>query len=170
MARRRPITWFLVLAFVVVPIVEIYVLIQVGQVIGAWWTIVLLVLDSLIGSWLIKREGARAFAALRTALESGRMPADELADGALILIGGTFMLSPGFVLDILGVLLILPITRPLFRGVLARVVTKRLTVIGPVPPMRRTGGARGAGGAAGDAERPGPGSQGPVVRGEVVEE
>lgn len=159
-ARRRPITWFLVTAFVVVPIVEIYVLIQVGQVIGAWWTVLLLVLDSIIGSWLIKREGRRAWQALTTALQSGRMPADELSDGALILIGGTLMLSPGFVLDILGVLLILPFTRPVFRRLLARVVTRRLTVIGPMP------GAAGFG----NARRPGPGSDGPVVRGEVVDD
>lgn len=159
MARRRPIGWFLLIAFVVVPIVEIYVLIQVGQVIGAWWTIVLLILDSAIGSWLIKHEGARAFRALRAALESGRMPGDEITDGALILIGGTLMLSPGFVLDILGVLLILPLTRPLFRRVLSGMVTRRLTVIGPL-------GATGPG----QTNRPGPGSEGPVVRGEVVED
>jgi UPF0716 protein FxsA len=152
MARRRPIGWFLLVAFVVVPIVEIYVLIQVGQVIGAWWTIVLLILDSALGSWLIKREGGRAFRALRTALESGRMPGDELADGALILIGGTLMLSPGFVLDILGVFLILPFTRPLFRRVLAGVVTRRLTVMGT------------------NGTRPGGGSDGPVIRGEVVDD
>lgn len=152
MARRRPIGWFLLVAFVVVPIVEIYVLIQVGQVIGAWWTIVLLILDSALGSWLIKREGGRAFRALRTALESGRMPGDELADGALILIGGTLMLSPGFVLDILGAFLILPLTRPLFRRVLAGVVTRRLTVMSAHAP------------------RPGGGSDGPVIRGEVIDD
>lgn len=152
MARRRPFGWFLLIAFVVVPIVEIYVLIQVGQVIGAWWTIVLLILDSAIGSWLIKREGARAFQGLRVALKSGRMPGDELADGALILIGGTLMLSPGFVLDVLGLLLILPITRPLFRRLLAGVVTRRLSVVTT------------------NAPRPGGGSAGPVVRGEVVDD
>ncbi|MAS55687.1 MAG: exlusion protein FxsA [Pimelobacter sp.] len=156
MARRRPVGWFLLIAFVVVPIVEIYVLIQVGQVIGPWWTILLLIADSALGSWLIKREGGRAWRALRSALESGRMPADELVDGALILIGGTLMLSPGFVLDVLGVLLILPFTRPLFRGVLAKVVSRRLTVFGPM--------------GAGHATRPGPGSEGPVIRGEVVDD
>ena len=65
--------WVLFVVFIVVPLVEIYVLIQVGQVIGAWWTVLLLVLDSLLGTWLIKREGARAWLALRTALETGRM-------------------------------------------------------------------------------------------------
>lgn len=162
MARRRwSLGWLLIAAFVIVPIVEIYVLIQVGQVIGAWWTILLLVLDSILGSWLIKREGARAWRALRTALQSGRMPSTELTDGALIVIGGTLMLSPGFVTDAFGILLILPFTRPLFRRLLAGVVTGRLTVIGPPSRPRRADGHDG---------RPGPGSQGPVVQGDVVEE
>jgi len=150
-SRRRSVTtWALVVAFVVVPLIEIYVLIQVGQVIGPWWTILLLVLDSILGSWLIKLEGARAWLALRTALRDGRMPARELADGALILIGGTLMLSPGFVTDIFGILLILPFTRPVFRRLLTQVVTRRLL--------------------ASNARRPGPGSEGSVVRGEVVDE
>ena len=58
-------------AFIVVPLVEIYVIIQVGQVIGAWWTILLLIADSILGSWLVKREGGRAWQALRTALDGG---------------------------------------------------------------------------------------------------
>jgi UPF0716 protein FxsA len=135
---------------VVVPLVEIYVIIQVGQVIGAWWTIALLIADSIFGSWLVKREGSRAWRALRTALGEGRMPARELADGALIVIGGTLMVSPGFVSDVVGVLLILPLTRPLGRRVLARVIARRLVVVGRRP---------------GADERPGP----DVVRGDVVD-
>src|SRR4051794_26397441 len=100
-ARRRTFAgWLLVVAFIVVPLVEIYVIIQVGQVIGPWWTILLLIADSLLGSWLVKREGARAWRALRTALAEGRMPATELADGMLSLVGGLLMVTPGFVLDI----------------------------------------------------------------------
>jgi UPF0716 protein FxsA len=154
-ARRRGWTWLLVVAFVVVPLAEIYVLIQVGHVIGAWWTILLLVLDSLFGTWLIRREGGRAWAALRTALATGRMPARELSDAALILVGGTLMLSPGFVTDAFGILLILPFTRPVARRLLARVVARQLHA--------RADGPR-------DAPRPGPGSEGSVVRGEVVDE
>ena len=149
MSRRQGTTWVLLLCFVLVPLAEIYVLIQVGQVIGAWWTIVLLVLDSLVGAWLVKREGARAWRALRTAIETGRMPARELADGALILIGGTLMLTPGFVTDAFGIVLILPFTRPLSRRLLTQVVARRL---------------------GGNARRPGPGSEDSVVRGEVVDE
>jgi UPF0716 protein FxsA len=146
--RRRFVWWLLVAAFIAVPILEIYVIIQVGQVIGAWWTIALLIADSIFGSWLIRREGRRAWLALTTALESGRMPATELADGALILVGGTLMLSPGFVTDVFGILMILPFTRPIARRLLTRLVGRRLL----------------------NARRPGPGPQGPVVRGEVVDE
>lgn len=150
MARRRSwVGWALLLALVVVPLAEIYVLIQVGQVIGVWWTILLLVADSVLGTWLIRREGGRAWRALQTALSSGRMPARELADGALILIGGTLMLSPGFVTDALGILLILPFTRPVARRLLTSVVARRLVV---VPPSSRR-----------------PPDDGPVVPGEVVE-
>lgn len=137
-ARRRRFRWGLLAAlFVVVPLVEIYVIIQVGQVIGPWWTILLLIADSVLGSWLVKREGSRAWEALRSALSSGRMPSRELADGALILVGGTLMLSPGFVLDVVGLLLILPVTRPVGRRLLARIVTRRLlgtaTAFGSTP-------------------------------------
>jgi UPF0716 protein FxsA len=154
-ARRRGwLGWVLVVAFVVVPLVEIYVLIQVGQVIGPWWTILLLIVDSLLGGWLIRREGRKAWLALTTALNSGRMPAKELADGALILIGGTLMLTPGFVTDAVGILLILPLTRPVARRLLTKVVSRRL--------------------AAGFVDvRQGPrpaGPEGPVVRGEVLDD
>ena len=130
MSSRRGRRWvaILAIAFVVVPLLEIYVLIQVGQVIGLGWTILLLVADSIVGGWLIRREGVRAWQALRAASEQGRMPARELADGALIVLGGALMLSPGFVTDVLGLVLILPLTRPLFRRVLASYAASRATV------------------------------------------
>jgi len=147
MKRKFP-RWLLLAAFVLVPLVEIYVIIQVGQAIGPWWTILLLIADSVLGSWLVKREGARAWRALRSALDEGRMPATELADGMLILVGGLLMLTPGFVLDIVGALCILPFTRPIARRFLTRIVGRRLL----------------------DVRRPGPGPEGPVIRGEVVDE
>jgi UPF0716 protein FxsA len=155
MARRRSgVVWVLGLLFLVLPLVELYVLIQVGQVIGAWWTILLLVLDSLLGAWLVRREGSRAWQALRTALAEGRMPHRELTDAGLVLVGGTLLMTPGFVTDVVAVLLVLPITRPLFRRLLARLVAARVVTAA-------TGGPR-------TARRPGTGS-GPVVRGEVVD-
>jgi UPF0716 protein FxsA len=157
--RRSWVSWLLVTAFVVVPLVEIYVLIQVGQVIGVWWTILLLIADSIYGGWLIRHEGGRAWQALTNALNSGQMPAKELADAALILVGGTLMLSPGFVTDAMGIVLILPFTRPVARRVLTRVVSKRL-VAGFVDVRQ---GPRPQG--------PGrPPSGGPVVRGEVLDD
>ena len=164
-SRRRFAVLLLAVLFVVVPLVEIYVLIQVGQAIGAWWTIVLLVLDSLIGTLLIRHQGGRAWRALTTALQSGRMPARELADGALILIGGTLMLTPGFVTDALGILLILPFTRPFARRLLTTVVARRLVA---APSARRPPWAPGRPDAPG-AEGP-RGPTGPVVRGEVVDD
>ncbi|MBC9733896.1 FxsA family protein [Nocardioides marmotae] len=157
--RRRRWPLLLLVLFVAMPVLELYVLIQVGQVIGAWWTILLLILAGVLGSWLIKREGARAWAALRTTLAAGRMPAREIADGALVLLGGTLMLSPGFVSDAFGILLILPVTRPFFRRLLTSVVARRLVVVGPLGP-----GGPGAG--PGNDGRPGP----DVVRGDVVDE
>src|ERR1700712_6061542 len=125
--RRRRFPWGLLLAaFILVPLVEIYVIIQIGQVIGAWWTILLLIADSVFGSWLVKREGGRAWRALQVALQERRMPARELADGILILVGGILMLTPGFVLDILGVLCILPATRPVGRRVLSGLISRNL--------------------------------------------
>ena len=174
--RRRWVRPVLAVAFVVVPLVEIWAILQVGQLVGPWWTIVLLVLDSMLGAWLIKREGGRAWTALREALQHGRMPAREIADGALILIGGTLMLSPGFVLDIAGIVLILPFTRPVARRLLTKVVERRL-VVAPTfgspfaGPFGRPGAGPGFGPGfgPGDDERPGPGPGGPVVRGDVVD-
>jgi UPF0716 protein FxsA len=150
----------LALLFVVLPVVEIYVLIQVGQAIGAWWTVLLLVADGFLGAWLMKREGTRAWRALREALEDRRMPARELADAGLILVGGTLLLTPGFVSDIAGFFFVLPFTRPVARAALTRYLTRKF-LSGP--------GAPGFGRPAADPrtrQRPGPDS---VVQGEVVD-
>ena len=190
--RRRAPWWILALLFVVVPIVEIYLLIQLGQVVGPWWTILILIADGILGSWLVKREGGRAWKGLQEALAAHRMPANELADGALILVGGTLLITPGFISDVVGLFCIVPLTRPVARRVLARVISRRLQVAtaaastpgrpGPssfgfgVPPGFRPPGtssgssatdAPGAPGAPGQAaRRPG---HGEVIQGEVVD-
>ena len=149
-SRRRPAwVWGVFAAYLIVPILELWVLIQVGQAIGVGWTLLLLVADSILGTWLIKREGARAYAALREALQDGRMPHRELADGALIVLAGALMLSPGFVTDVFGVLLLLPFTRPIGRRVLTALVARRVTTVVA-------------------HKRPGPGDDS-VVRGEVID-
>jgi UPF0716 protein FxsA len=156
----------LAVLFFGVPLLEIVVLIQVGQAIGPWWTIGLLLLDSIFGAWLIRHQGGRAWRALTDAIASGRMPARELADGMLIVAGGALMLSPGFVTDLFGILMILPFTRPVARRALTRALARRISGPHVTGPGGRPG--RGAQGP-GDESRPGPGSQGTVVQGEVVD-
>jgi UPF0716 protein FxsA len=124
----------LVALFVVLPILEIYVIIQVGQEIGALWTVLLLVFESILGAWIVKREGGRAWQALTTALNTGRMPGRELADAALVLVGGTLLLTPGFVTDVFGFFFVLPFTRPIARKILGWAVARRV--------VNRTGFAR----------------------------
>lgn len=117
--------WLLIALFVAMPIVEIYVIIQVGQSIGALPTVALLVVESILGGWLVKREGRRAWDALRTTLTTGRLPGRELLDAALVLIGGTLLLTPGFVTDVFGFFFVLPVTRPLARRLVTSVIARQ---------------------------------------------
>ena len=114
----------LALLFLVVPIVELAVIIQVGQAAGVWNTIGLLVLMSLVGGWLMKREGLGVLRRVQRSVEQGRVPGTELVDGLLILVGGALMLTPGFLTDVLGLSLLLPPVRAVVR----RVAARRLTV------------------------------------------
>ncbi|MET9273178.1 FxsA family protein [Kribbella sp. NPDC003557] len=151
--------WLIGLALLVVPIVEIFVIIQVGQVIGGWPTVALLIAESALGAWLVKREGRRAWNALQTALETGKLPGRELTDGALVLIGGTLLLTPGFVTDIFGFFFVLPFTRPLARRLVTRFVSSRAATLTPptfTPFM------------PGGPTQPRP-SSGDVIQGEVVD-
>jgi UPF0716 protein FxsA len=116
----------LVVLFVVVPLLELVVIIQVGQVIGTPATIALLVADSVLGAWLLRREGRKAWQQFRAALEEVRWPGDEVTQGGLIIVGGTLLLTPGFVTDVVGFLLLLPPT----RAAVSKVLRARLT---PVP-------------------------------------
>jgi UPF0716 protein FxsA len=116
--------FLLVLLFVLVPIAEIYVIIQVGQEIGALWTVAILIVDSLIGARLLSWQGRRAWAAFQTALAQGRIPHREVLDGALIILGGAFLLTPGFITDAVGILLLAPPTRAAFRRLLTRMMLR----------------------------------------------
>jgi UPF0716 protein FxsA len=128
----------LVVLFVVVPLVELVVIIQVGQVIGTAWTVALLVADSVLGAWLLRREGRRAWQQFRAALEEMRWPGDEVTQGALVIVGGTLLLTPGFVTDVVGFLLLLSPT----RAVVSRVLRARLTPA-PVQGYQAVRGRRG---------------------------
>lgn len=140
----------LLILFVVVPIVEIYVIIQVGQEIGALWTVALLVVDSVAGSLLMKSQGRAAWRRFQRATSEGRVPAREVLDGVLIIFGGAFLLTPGFVTDLLGALLLLPPTRAVIRRVVAQRVTFGVLGDVPSPRMRRGPGPSRGGSRPGD--------------------
>jgi UPF0716 protein FxsA len=118
----------LVLLFIVVPIVEIYVIIQVGQAIGALPTIAILLLDSVLGSMLLRAQGRAVWRRFNEALAAGRMPHREVVDGVLVIFGGAFLITPGFITDVVGVVLLLPPTRALVRAWLARRLSRRVSV------------------------------------------
>jgi UPF0716 protein FxsA len=99
------------IALFVVPIVELYVIVQIGQEIGVLNTIGLLIVVSAAGAWLLKQQGIAAWKRFQDALARGRPPAGEVADGALILFGGALLLTPGFVTDCVGLVLLIPVTR-----------------------------------------------------------
>lgn len=163
-----------------VPILEIMALIAVGQAIGGWPTFFLLVAMSILGAWLIRREGSRTWLALNQALQSGRMPARELADGMLVLVGGTLLLTPGFLTDFVGFFLVLPFTRPIARRLLEAVISRRIIAqAGPygaafggapfVTGARGSSGATPASGPAAGRPRRSPASD-DVVEGEIVDD
>ena len=137
-----------ILLLVLWPVVEIAVFLQVVTWIGVLNTFALMVAISLCGAWLVKRQGVGTLARMRAELADGRVPTGPMTDGGLLAAAGFLLLVPGFVTDIFGILLILPFTRPVARRVLTRLVSRRIL----------------------DVRRPGPGSQGPVVRGEVVDD
>jgi UPF0716 protein FxsA len=120
----------LVGVLVVVPLVEIYLLIQVGQVIGAVPTVLLLVAMSVLGGVLLKREGTKAWNAFRAATQQGRVPATEVADGALVIFGGALLLTPGFATDAAGLLCVLPGSRAVVRRMLTALVARRFGLAG----------------------------------------
>src|ERR687887_2767049 len=120
----------LVFLFLLLPIAEIYVIIKVGEAIGILTTLAILVLDGFLGAALARSQGRAAWIRFNQALAEGRVPAREVFDGAMIIVGGAFLLAPGFITDVIGLLLLLPPTRAIFRGLTARLARRR----GAVPP------------------------------------
>lgn len=101
--------------FVVVPILELMVIIQVGQAVGAWNTVTLLVVDSLVGAWLVKHQGLGLLRKSQVRIRNGEMPSDEIFSGVAVLFAGALMLTPGFLTDVIGLFLLVP---PVRSGVL----------------------------------------------------
>jgi UPF0716 protein FxsA len=112
--------FFLILLFIVVPIAELYVILKVGDLIGILPTIALLIADSLLGAWLLRSQGRTVWRRFQETMQAGRLPHREVLDGALVIFGGAFLITPGFLTDIVGVLLLLPPTRSVLRRWLVR--------------------------------------------------
>jgi len=141
-----------ILLFVVLPIVEIYVAIQVSHHIGVANTLALLLIFSVAGAWLAKQAGFGVIARMRSQLERGVLPGNELVDGVLVFTAGVLLLVPGFVTGIIGLVLLLPPVRHLVRAGVVGSLRKRVSRYGIVPG-RTTGptgpGPTGPGGPSG---------------------
>ncbi|MER6952160.1 FxsA family protein [Nonomuraea sp. NPDC000554] len=124
----------LFLAFLAVPVLEIWLLFQVGSAIGGWATVALLVAGAVLGSWIVRLEGRRAWHGLQETLRSGRMPERELGDSGLVLAGGALLLVPGFLTDVLGLLCVLPFTRPSMRRLAAWFFERRIQRMAEASP------------------------------------
>ena len=123
----------LIALFIVVPLAELYVILKVGDAIGPVWTILLLAADSLLGSVLLRSQGRSVWRRFNTALTEGKMPHREVVDGVLVIFGGAFLITPGFLTDIVGLTLLVPPTRAVVRRTLIRRLGRR-------PPARASRG------------------------------
>jgi UPF0716 protein FxsA len=119
----------LALLFLGVPIAELYVIIRVGHAVGVLNTLALLILISVVGAWLAKREGLGVLRRIQRSIEAGRVPGTELVDGFLILLAAALMLTPGFLTDIVAIFLLLPPVRAVVRRQLRRAFARRIEIL-----------------------------------------
>ena len=116
----------LVLLFVITPLVELALLVYLGTIIGVWYTILIVVITGIIGAYLARSQGMAAIYRIRSSVERGEIPSNELFDGALILVGGLLLLTPGIVTDTLGFMLLIPQTRRVMRVWLLGLIRRRI--------------------------------------------
>ncbi len=133
----------LFIAFIVVPVVEIFLITQVASQIAWIPTLALVIGISMVGAWLVKREGTGVINRVREGLSAGRLPTDELANGAMIFFASALMLTPGFLTDFVGLALLIPPIRAILRPTVVQFFKKRVEL--------KTGGAGVFGGAASGA-------------------
>lgn len=123
----------LLIVIIVLPILEIYILIESGRLIGVWPTVLLVIVTGIAGSWLMRHQGLELLRRIQMELAAGRLPAGALLDGALILVGGVLLLTPGFCTDLTGFTMLVPTSRRLWRKGLElwlakQMATGRLTI------------------------------------------
>src|SRR5919106_4562014 len=145
--------------FIAVPIAELYVIIELGGAIGVLPTLALLVADSILGAVLLRSQGLAAWGRFNRALAEGRMPGREVFDGAMIIVGGALLLTPGFITDAFGLVLLIPPTRALMRRFAGSMARRRMRVgwryVGGWRPPRPEPNGRGDP-PPGPGWRPGP--------------
>ena len=124
----------LAVLILVVPFLELFVILQVSHLVGPLATIAILILVSISGSWLVRREGLNVFVKVQQELSVGRMPTQALVDGLLVLFGGVLLVTPGFLTDVVGLLLLAPPTRALFRPRLLRKFASHLGSVNGAAP------------------------------------
>jgi UPF0716 protein FxsA len=121
------------LLFLVVPIVELFVLIRVGGTIGVGNTIITVLLVSVVGAWLVKREGLKTLQRIQEQLNNSKLPADDVIDGGLIMFAGALMLTPGFVTDLVAIALLIPPVRATVRRELKKRYGKKFSITTMTP-------------------------------------
>ena len=118
----------LLLIFIVVPLAELYVIFKVGEAIGFPLTILILAVDSVVGTLLLKSQGRAVWRRFNETMAAGRVPHREVLDGVMVIFGGAFLITPGFITDVLGILLLLPPTRFLMRRLVLRAFSGRVAI------------------------------------------
>ncbi|WP_058303377.1 FxsA family protein [Gorillibacterium timonense] len=118
----RTLTIFLI----VVPAVEVWGLVTASRWFGGWQTLLLLLLMAIAGIYIAKREGSFVWRELSADLSQGRIPADKLLDGLCVVIGGILLVVPGFLTDLIGLILLLPLTRPLAKRLFLRILQDQI--------------------------------------------
>jgi UPF0716 protein FxsA len=127
----------LFLLFLVLPVAELYVILKVGDSIGIVWTLLLLAADSILGTLLLRAQGRTVWRRFNAALSEGRLPHREVMDGVLVIFGGAFLITPGFITDVVGILLLLPPTRTVIRRLVVRRLGRQVATGGGAGPRGR---------------------------------
>ena len=117
--------WILA-AFLIVPVVELWGILQMGEWIGGWNTFLIILAMSALGAYFARSQGRKVWQDAQKQLQSGQMPGRALIDGIIVLVGGMLLLTPGFFSDLFGIILLLPITRPFFRHMVLQWLEKRM--------------------------------------------
>jgi len=133
----------LLVIFIAVPLAELYVILKVADDVLGWpLTLALLAADSLLGSWLLRSQGRAVWRRFNEVVRAGRVPHNEVIDGVLVIFGGAFLITPGFITDVIGLILLVPPTRRVVRRIARHAIERRAIVTVAGPAGRRARGRR----------------------------